>query len=525
MGNDALVGRILGDKYEIVRFIGAGGMGDVFEARHTVLGRRLAVKLLRAAHAVNEEAVQRFQREAKVTASLEHDHIVEMLDIGTTPEGLPYLVMEFLDGVGLEEVIRAQGPLLPERAAAIMVQALLALQAAHDAGIIHRDLKPENIFVIERAGSADFVKLIDFGLSKLLLREAEGISTVTQVGAILGTPYYLSPEQLLDSANVTTAADIYSMGAILFQMVTRHLPYDARNYNSLLVKILTQPPRDPARLNPGIPVDMLATINTAMARLPEDRFSSCDEFRKRLLAYVSMQTTRTNDRARPISVAIPKRSKQAPTASTIDRKQKSDAIFVRLRPANANVTLRDGSLLRFLTLKSPVGLLGVLENFFPRVVVSSVPLDVDTIVARHPAFRSPVIIVDVQGDRRGLAVHEWSAENAKHTLRRAPFDDLETEVNRFCSRRDETSVASNSVEEIQRTDTIEAERGTYRVETRTITGATTKIRTEVQCGGRIVDTIIQELDLAGDDVAELVAIFTDTQHNACVEGIEQGQYD
>ena len=289
-------GKILDNKYTLVSLIGEGGMGVVYEAQHELINRRLAVKFLHPQYADNAEAVARFQREAQAAAKIGHENIIEITDMGKTADDGPYIVMEYLEGADVQRIIEAEGPLSVERTARIMVQALSALQAAHKVQIIHRDLKPENIFLIRKFSTPDFVKLLDFGISKFRALENDGLKPLTQTGAVLGTPHYMSPEQAMGNQALTPQSDIYSMGVIMYQMLTGHMPFDAPNYNALLMKILTEEPLAPEMLNPDLPEDIAATIQTAMARDPEDRFIDCDAFKTQLLAYVPEIAAEPNSR-------------------------------------------------------------------------------------------------------------------------------------------------------------------------------------------------------------------------------------
>jgi len=280
------VGSTLDNKYRLVSLLGEGGMGSVYEAQHELINRRLAVKFLHPQYANNEEVVTRFQREAQAAAKIGHENIIEITDMGSAEDESPYIVMEYLEGKDVKVLLETEGVQSVERTARIMVQALSALQAAHDAGIIHRDLKPENIFLIHKSSNPDYVKLLDFGISKFKELETDGQKALTQTGTVLGTPHYMSPEQARGEQNLTPRSDIYAMGVIMYQMLTGHLPFDAPNYNALLIKILTEDPPLPEILNPDLPEDIAETIKIAMARDPEDRFMDCDEFKARLVGYV-----------------------------------------------------------------------------------------------------------------------------------------------------------------------------------------------------------------------------------------------
>ncbi len=280
-----LSGTILEGKYELKKLIGEGGMGAVYEATHKLIGRRLAVKFLHSQYNSNEEVVIRFQREAQAAAAIGHDNIIEVTDMGQTEDGDPFLVMEYLEGGDVKDLLAEMGALPIEVAVDIMVQALSALQAAHQAEIIHRDLKPENIYLIKKADRENYVKLLDFGISKFRSLEGEGSKGLTQTGTVLGTPYYMSPEQARGDQNIGPKSDIYAMGVILFQMVTGVLPFDAPNYNALLIKILTEDPPDPLDIKPDIPGDLVEIIKRAMSRDLSSRFDNCAEFREHLLPY------------------------------------------------------------------------------------------------------------------------------------------------------------------------------------------------------------------------------------------------
>jgi serine/threonine-protein kinase len=280
------IGSILDEKYEIVRLVGEGGMGSVYEAKHLLIGRRLAIKFLHPQYATSTEVITRFHREAQAAAKIGHENIIEVTDMGTAVDGSPYIVMEFLEGCDVKTLIENEEQIPVKRAAHIMVQSLSALHAAHQVGIIHRDIKPENIYLIEKGLNPDYVKLLDFGISKFRALETDDAKGLTQTGTVLGTPHYMSPEQARGEQDLNLRSDIYAMGVILYQMLTGKLPFDAANYNALLIKILTEEPVPPEQLNPDLPPELADAINTAMSRDPNTRFSDCLTFRARLLPFV-----------------------------------------------------------------------------------------------------------------------------------------------------------------------------------------------------------------------------------------------
>src|SRR5258708_7431473 len=226
-------GQLIDGKYRIIRLIGEGGMGAVYEGENARIRRKVAIKVLHAGVGDNAEMVQRFEREAQVAGTVGNDHILEILDLGALPGGERYMVMEYLEGVTLTDRIRAKGRLEAKEAAFLIHQVLEGLGAAHGAGIVHRDLKPDNIFILKsKAGQKDYVKIIDFGISKFT--ETGAMSRMTRTGALMGTPHYMAPEQATGSAEVDLRTDIYAVGIILYESVTGRVPFQAESFNQLL---------------------------------------------------------------------------------------------------------------------------------------------------------------------------------------------------------------------------------------------------------------------------------------------------
>jgi len=269
------LGQILDGRYRVERLLGEGGMGSVYEGRHAVVGKRVAIKILHAEYAANEEVLKRFYREAQAAAAIGHANIIDIIDVGATASNEPYLVMEYLEGEDLESMLSRTGPLKVEAACAILEPALLALGAAHAKGIVHRDLKPANIFLCRAEDGRHSVKLIDFGISKFT--GAAGGTKLTQTGSLLGTPSYMSPEQARGRVDVDHRTDIYSMGVILYQMLTGELPYQGDNYNALLSSLLTEQPKSLRALNPSIPADADALVLRELSKDPSERSQSAAE--------------------------------------------------------------------------------------------------------------------------------------------------------------------------------------------------------------------------------------------------------
>ena len=272
-------GQVIDNKYRIVQCIGEGGMGAVYEGENVRIRRRVAIKVLHKETASSPEVVARFEREAQAAGTIGNDHILEVLDIGALEDGARYIVMEYLDGEPLTKRIERLGRMTPSQLAPLIRQTLEALGAAHGAGIVHRDLKPDNIFILrQKAGRADFVKLIDFGISKFQPYAGEVASKMTRAGAIMGTPHYMSPEQANGSAEADARSDLYAVGIVMYEALTGQVPFDAKTFNELLFQIVLSDPRPPQQLVPDLDPNFAAIVCKAMARARENRFQSAAEF-------------------------------------------------------------------------------------------------------------------------------------------------------------------------------------------------------------------------------------------------------
>jgi eukaryotic-like serine/threonine-protein kinase len=276
---------VIDGKYRILRLLGEGGMGAVYEGLNTRIERRVAIKVLHGNVAKNLDAVRRFEREAQAAGRIGSKHIVEVLDLGDLPDGDRYMVMEFLDGQDLTKRIRSQTKLKPEQVYPIAIQLLEGLGAAHDAGIIHRDLKPDNIYLIPHGSDGDFVKILDFGISKFT--SVGGELSMTQTGTVMGTPYYMSPEQAKGNRELDPRTDLYSTAVILYEALSGRVPHTAQTFNELILKIVLE---DPNPLDPPQTAAEAAfheLVKKGMARKLEDRFQSAREFTEALDAWAA----------------------------------------------------------------------------------------------------------------------------------------------------------------------------------------------------------------------------------------------
>ena len=263
---------ILSDRYEVGERLGAGGMAEVFLGRDTVLGRTVAIKMLHPQHAGDPHFIDRFRREAQHAAALNHPNVVSVYDTGNDDD-THFIVMEYIQGRTLRDVIRAEGPLLPERVAEIAADVCSGLAFAHGHLIVHRDVKPANIMLTD----AGAVKVADFGIA----RAAPG-ETVTQTAMVLGTAQYFSPEQA-QSQPVDARSDIYSLGIVMYEMLTQQVPFTGSSPVAIAYKHVKEDPALPSTLNPDIPADIEAIVMKAMAKNPDNRYQSAQEMREDLM--------------------------------------------------------------------------------------------------------------------------------------------------------------------------------------------------------------------------------------------------
>lgn len=284
---DPLLGHTLDGKYRLDEKLGVGGMGTVYRALHLLIDRPVAVKVLNRLFVEDEAARTRFRREARAAGRLQHPNAVTVTDFGESQDGYVYLVMELLEGRTLRDVLAKEAPLDVARSVALMVQISAAVAAAHDAGIIHRDLKPANIFIVQRAEVPAVVKVLDFGIAKLaaelLDEEEEERQELTQVGAMIGTPRYMSPEQC-DGVDLTPAADVYSLGCILYEMITGTVPFSGATPLAIAVKQTSEIPRPPREFVSSIPPALEQAVLHALEKRPEDRPANAAAFREELMA-------------------------------------------------------------------------------------------------------------------------------------------------------------------------------------------------------------------------------------------------
>ncbi|MDQ8154651.1 MAG: serine/threonine-protein kinase [Gemmatimonadota bacterium] len=277
-----LMGSVVADRYHILKKLGEGGMGQVYLAEHVKMGRKSALKVMNPGMNQDADAIARFNREASNASRLNHPNICAIYDFGETPDGLIYLAMEFIEGMSLTALVEKSGALPPARAASIIHQSADALQVAHDAGIVHRDLKPDNIMIAKNRDGTDLAKVVDFGIAKAHSSDAQ---KVTKTGMVVGTPEYMSPEQL-SGDKLDGRSDIYSLALVAFNCLTGKLPFPGESAQEAMIARLIEQPKTLAEMRPDVawPADVQAVMDKALARDATERYQSAAQFGRELWA-------------------------------------------------------------------------------------------------------------------------------------------------------------------------------------------------------------------------------------------------
>jgi serine/threonine-protein kinase len=267
-------------QYRLRRQIGAGGMGEVYLAEHLLLKRPCAVKLIRTGGSMEPRALERFEREVRLTATLSHPNTVEIYDYGRSEDGTYYYVMEYLNGLSLAELVERHGPLPPGRVVFLLRQVCGALREAHEAGLIHRDIKPSNIFAARRGGMEDVAKLLDFGLVRPAATSRA--AHLSAEGQVLGTPLFMSPEQATGGRDLDERCDIYAIGAVAYYLLTGRPPFEGENGIAVMIAHARDPVVPPSRVRPDIPEDLERVVSRCLAKDPAGRFPDAGSLERAL---------------------------------------------------------------------------------------------------------------------------------------------------------------------------------------------------------------------------------------------------
>jgi eukaryotic-like serine/threonine-protein kinase len=291
--DDPLLGQTLAEKYLIEELIKRGGMGAVYRGRHVLMDKIVAIKVLRPSLAVDDDVVARFSREAKAASRISHPHAVNVTDFGESESGVVFLVMEYLDGSTLKEIIKSEGPMAPERVLEIVRQVTGALDAAHQQGVVHRDLKSDNI-MLSRTNDADWAKVLDFGIAKIQTPEGGRDIDITSPNLVVGTPQYMSPEQCSQGTSIDARSDVYSLGVIVYEMLSGQLPFMGESSTAIMIKQVQDQPPSVLSVRPELPTAVEAVLNKALAKQPVDRFQSAGEFSTALAGAVQGNAAAAN---------------------------------------------------------------------------------------------------------------------------------------------------------------------------------------------------------------------------------------
>ncbi len=313
-------GSVLAGKYRVERVLGVGGMGVVVAARHLDLDYKVAIKFLLPALLEDHECVARFAREARAAVKITSEHVARVLDVGTLENGAPYMVMEFLEGEDLSGWLRSRGPMPVDQAVDFLLQACVAIADAHSTGIVHRDLKPANLFCVRRNDGQFVIKVLDFGISKITggTHPSDSGMSVTRTSAIMGSPLYMSPEQVQSSKDVDSRTDLWALGVILFELLTGALPFPGDTFGEIAVKIAVRVPEALRGYRPDVPQALEAVILRCLEKERDRRYANVAELAWALLPFAPGRARASVERISGVVGFGPPSSGAATSSPTVD---------------------------------------------------------------------------------------------------------------------------------------------------------------------------------------------------------------
>ncbi len=360
-------GEILAQKYRVESLLGAGGIGFVVAATHVELGERLALKFLRSEFVTHSEAVRRFASEARHAARIRSEHVARVFDVGTLPDGAPFIVMEYLEGTDLHRLLLDEGPLSVERAVGYVLEACEALAAAHACYIVHRDIKPDNLFVAKQVHGADIVKVLDFGISKAELDATlhePGVTDAKHTVGALGSPSYMAPEQIRSAADVDARADIWSLGCVLYELLTKQYAFDAPSLMQTCAQVLESQPVPLTRHRPDLPAELEAVVARCLEKDPARRYQDLGELALALAPFAPPRAQASIEKTlETVRNIRPYSADEGPPSSRV----------VRSRPANDRPPL-DESAVRPLPLDTDAEWEAIASDRDPPSLRSPIPL-------------------------------------------------------------------------------------------------------------------------------------------------------
>jgi serine/threonine-protein kinase len=321
------IGEVIGGKYKIERLIGKGAMGAVFAARHELLQKQVAIKLMTEEHASTPQAVTRFFNEARAAAGIEGEHVARVLDVGQLEDGAPFMAIELLEGADLSQVLEKRGPLPVLEVVDWILQALEALAEAHSLGIVHRDLKPANLFLARRRDGTSLVKVLDFGISKQP-PATPAVPSITATRALLGSPMYMAPEQLRSARAVDARADIWAIGVVLYELIAGRLPFQAENVAELFVAVLEHTPLPLQTLRADVPDGLQEVVMRCLSKETAERYENVADLAEALQRFAEGGTHASVQRIRYVWQTAPQWTRSEMTSLHLPPRQRSRIVAV-----------------------------------------------------------------------------------------------------------------------------------------------------------------------------------------------------